>query len=126
MDQYIELGHIYYRPRVGSRLVYSLGTSEKEDAHVVRVAARILEGGFFVSYEKARVGTRVRVREHHRIEHRRGAVGKVVGTYGGEKFAAVDVLFADGRRRLFWPEDLEEISSPQPWWRSLLGRSNAQ
>ena len=86
-----------------------------------------LEGGFFfMGYEQARVGTRVRVREHHRIEHRRGAVGKVVGIYGGEEYTAVDVLFADGRRRLFWPGDLEEISSPQPWWRSLLGGSSAQ
>jgi hypothetical protein len=33
----------------------------------------------------------------------------------------VDVLFSDRLRWLFWPEDLEEISSSQPWWRSLLG-----
>ncbi len=80
------------------------------------MAARILEGGFLVGYEQARLGTRVRVREHHRIEHRRGALGKVVGTYGGEEFTAVEVLFPNGQRRLFWPGDLEEVSPTQRWW----------
>jgi hypothetical protein len=64
---------------------------------------------------------RVRVADHHRIEERRGLVGRVVGCYGGEVHVAVDVRFADGRQRLFWPEDLEEIASPRPWWRYLLG-----
>jgi hypothetical protein len=71
--------------------------------------------------EEVRAGMRVKVREHHRIEERRGLLGKVVGIYGGAEFAAVEVLFPDGRRRLFWPADLEEISSPQRWWRSLRG-----
>jgi hypothetical protein len=32
------------------------------------------------------------------------------------------VRFSDGRRRLFWPSDLEEIASPQlSVWRSPLG-----
>jgi hypothetical protein len=67
------------------------------------------------------VGTKVRVRQEHRILERRGMVGKVVGRYGGEEYVAVDVRFSDGRRRLFWPSDLEEIVSPQPsLWRSLL------
>ena len=39
---------------------------------------------------------------------------------------AVDVRFSGGRRRLFWPEDLEEIPSPRPWWRSLLGETSAE
>jgi hypothetical protein len=39
---------------------------------------------------------------------------------------AVDVRFSGGHRRLFWPEDLEEISSPRPWWRSLLGITSAE
>ncbi len=68
---------------------------------------------------------RVKVGERHRIEERRDLVGKVVGTYGGEEFTAVEVLFPNGQRRLFWPADLEEVSSPQRrwwWWRrSLLG-----
>jgi hypothetical protein len=67
------------------------------------------------------VGTKVRVREKHRILERRGMVGKVVGRYGGEEYVAVDVRFSDGRRRLFLPSDLEEIASPKPsLWRSVL------
>ena len=62
--------------------------------------------------EAVRAGMRVKVRDHHRIEQRRGLVGKVVGTYGGEEFTAVDVLFPDGQQLLFWPGDLEETSSP--------------
>jgi hypothetical protein len=69
------------------------------------------------------VGTRVRVREHHRIAERRGAVGEVVGRYGGEQFVAVEVRLSDGERRLFWPGDLEEVSSPRPWWGALLSWS---
>ena len=71
--------------------------------------------------EQARTGTRVRVMEHHRVEERRGLVGKVVARYGGEAYIAVDVRLADGERRLFWPRDLEEISSPNAWWHSLVG-----
>jgi hypothetical protein len=67
------------------------------------------------------VGTKVRVRQEHRILERRGMVGKVVGRYGGEEYVAVDVRFSDGRRRLFWPSDLEEIASPKSsLWRSVL------
>ena len=67
------------------------------------------------------VGTKVRVRQEHRIVERRGMVGKVVGRYGGEEYVAVDVRFPDGHHRLFWPSDLEEIGSPRPsLWRSLL------
>jgi hypothetical protein len=68
-----------------------------------------------------RAGMRVKVRDHHRIEQRRGLLGKVVGTYGGEEFTAVDVLFPDGQRRLFWPKDLEEVSSTKPWWAFIAG-----
>jgi hypothetical protein len=75
--------------------------------------------------EKARPGMRVRVMEHHRVEERRGLMGTVVGLYGGEQYIAVDVRLADGQYRLFWPRDLEEISSPQAWWRSLLGEDAA-
>ena len=67
------------------------------------------------------VGTKVRVRQEHRILERRGMVGKVVGRYGGEEYVAVDVRFSDGRRRLFWPSDLEEIASAQPsLWRFVV------
>ena len=47
-------------------------------------------------------------------------MGRIVGRYGGRKHVAVDVRLSDGRRRLFWPENLEEASPPPPWWRSLF------
>ena len=77
--------------------------------------------------ERARPGTRVRVMEHHRLkERRRGLVGTVVARYGGEEYIAVDVRLADGQSRLFWPRDLEEISSsPKAWWRLLVGWGSA-
>ncbi len=62
----------------------------------------------------AHVGMRVKVQNHHRIEERRGLVGKVVGKYGGNEYIVVGVRFPDGRYRLFWPGDLEEVSSPIP------------
>jgi hypothetical protein len=72
--------------------------------------------------EQARHGTWVRVMDNHRVEERRGLVGKVVARYGGEEYIAVEVRLADGQYRLFWPRDLEEISSsPKAWWRFLLG-----
>ena len=70
--------------------------------------------------QEARVGMRVKVADHHRIEQRRGLVGKVVGCYGGKEHVVVDVRFPDGRQRLFRPEDVEELASPPPWWRSFL------
>jgi hypothetical protein len=67
------------------------------------------------------VGTKVRVRQEHRILERRGMIGKVVGRYGGEEYVAVDVRFSNGQRRLFWPSDLQEIASPKPsLWSSVL------
>jgi hypothetical protein len=40
---------------------------------------------FADSEEPPVIGTKVRVGEHHRIAERRGMVGRVVGTYGGEE-----------------------------------------
>ena len=81
-----------------------------------------LAKGNSMTPEQARPGMRVRITQHHRIAERRGLVGKVVARYGGEEYVAVDVRLADGQYRLFWPRDLEEISSsPKAWWRSLLG-----
>jgi hypothetical protein len=71
-------------------------------------------------------GVRVRVAEGHRIVERRGMVGRVVGRYGGDEYVAVDVRFPDGRQRLFWPSDLEEVSPPPSWWRSLIGRGSVK
>src|SRR3712207_8906360 len=61
--------------------------------------------------QDARLGIRVKVADHHRIEQRRGLVGKVVGCYGGEEHVVVNVRFPDGRQRLFQPEDLEKVAS---------------
>ena len=61
--------------------------------------------------EQATPGLRVRVKEHHRVQERRGLMGTVMARYGGEEYVAVDVRLADGQYRLFWPRDLEEISS---------------
>jgi hypothetical protein len=58
------------------------------------------------------IGTRVRVCEHHKIAERRGRVGEVVGYYGSDDYVALEVRLSDGECRLFWPGDLEEISSP--------------
>jgi hypothetical protein len=80
-----------------------------------------------VTAEEACVGMKVRVSKEHRILERRGVVGRVVGRYGGVEHVAVDVRFPNGEHRLFWPGDLEEISSPQPsWWRSLLSGGSAE
>jgi hypothetical protein len=70
--------------------------------------------------QDVRVSMRVRVTDRHRIAERRGLLGKVVGRYGGEEHVVVDVRFADGHQRLFRPEDLEDVSSQRPWWRSLI------
>ena len=76
--------------------------------------------------EEVRIGAMVRVREHHTIAERRGMVGRIVDRYGGgEEYMAVDVRFSNGQQRLFWLEDLEEISSSRPWWRALRGRGSA-
>jgi hypothetical protein len=59
--------------------------------------------------EQASPCTRVRVIDNHRVQERRGLLGKVVARYGGEDYIAVDVRLTDGQYRLFWPRDLEEI-----------------
>jgi hypothetical protein len=66
------------------------------------------------------IGTRDRVRAHHRMAERRRMVGKIIGYYGGDDYVALEVRLSDGECRLFWPGDLEEISpmSPSLWWHS--------
>jgi hypothetical protein len=45
--------------------------------------------------EQAQRGMRVRVMEHHRVEERRGLMGKVVARFGREEYIAVDVRLAE-------------------------------
>ncbi|HSK85631.1 MAG TPA: hypothetical protein VK902_19835 [Rubrobacter sp.] len=93
---------------------------EKEEGSVAQ------RRGVVMKPEDVHIGATVRVQERHRITERRGMVGRIADHYGKDGYTAVDVRFSDGHRRLFWPEDLEEISSPRPWWRLLLGRANAE
>ena len=72
--------------------------------------------------ETVPVGLQVRVREDYRDSELRGTVGKVVGSYGGEELVVLDVYLPDGRYQLFWPGDLDDVATPEPWWRCLLGR----
>ena len=76
-----------------------------------------------MSAEQVRPGMRVRVMEHHMVHERPDhLVGTVAARYGAEDYMAVDVRLDGGQYRLFWPSDLEEISSsPKAWWRLLLG-----
>jgi hypothetical protein len=71
--------------------------------------------------QEAPLGMKVRVREDHRIKELRGTVGKVVGSYGGEELMVLGVHFPDGRYQLLWSGDLDDVGSPEPWWRCLLG-----
>ena len=75
----------------------------------------------------ARPGIAVRIGNSYRITERRGVPGRIVGCYGGGEYTAVDVRFDDGVRQFFWPEDLDEISSPRRhWWHSLLGGTSVR
>ena len=79
-----------------------------------------------MSAEQVRPGMRVRVMDHHMLEQRRRLVGTVAARCGAEDYMAVDVRLNGGQYRLFWPSDLEEISSsPKAWWRLLLGWGSA-
>lgn len=45
----------------------------------------------------------------------------VVGAVAGAPGSALDAPIPEGCQRLFWPTDLEEISSSQAWWHFLRG-----
>ena len=70
-----------------------------------------------MSAEQVRPSMRVRVIEHHMAHKSRDLlVGTVVALYGAEDYMAVDVCLDSGQYRLFWPSDLEKISSsPKAW-----------
>jgi hypothetical protein len=68
--------------------------------------------------EDRQVGTRVRVQLDYRKQHRRGAVVTIEKRYGIPEYTTFEVLFADGRRELFWDHQLEEAkeTSSKRWW----------
>jgi len=79
-----------------------------------------------MSAEQVHPGMRVRVIEHHMVHERRDLLeGTVVARYGAEDYMVVDVRLDGGQYKLFWPSDLEEIFSPKPWRRLLLGWGSA-
>ena len=62
--------------------------------------------------EDARVGTRVRVQLDYAEPHLQGSVGTVQKRHGIPEYAAFDVLLPDGRTKLFWEHQLEEVREP--------------
>ena len=71
--------------------------------------------------EVAQVGTRVRVQlDYGEPPPLQGALGTIQKRYGVPEYTAFEVLFADGRTKLFWEHQLEEAkelsSRPKRWW----------
>ena len=62
--------------------------------------------------EVAQVGTRVRVQLDYREPQRQGSVGTIKKRYGVPDYTAFDVLLPDGRTKLFWEHQLEEVREP--------------
>jgi hypothetical protein len=60
--------------------------------------------------EQAHIGKRVRIRADHRSVPLRGLQGTVEKRWGNPDHLALDVLFDDGTRQLFWYHELEEIA----------------
>jgi hypothetical protein len=68
----------------------------------------------------ARIGTRVRVQLDYGEPSLQGSVGTIKKRYGIPEYTAFEVLFPDGRTKLFWEHQLEEAeessSQPKRWW----------
>jgi hypothetical protein len=56
-----------------------------------------------VASKKARIGMKMRVHEGYRKAHLRGLIGTIMERYGGERYVAFEVLFANGRLEPFFP-----------------------
>jgi hypothetical protein len=65
-----------------------------------------------VELEAAQVGTRVRVRLDYGEPHLQGSVGTIQKRYGVPDYTAFDILLPDGRTKLFWEHQLEEVTEP--------------
>ena len=60
--------------------------------------------------EEARIGERVRIRVDHRSTVLRGLEGTIEKRWGNPDHVALNVLFEDGTRQLFWYHELEETA----------------
>ena len=60
--------------------------------------------------EEARIGTKVMVDEAGLGSEWRGLAGTIIGKWGHPEYLALDVRMEDGRTRLFWHHELEEIA----------------
>jgi hypothetical protein len=59
--------------------------------------------------EQAKIGASVRVSDSGLHSELRGLTGTVSGLWGHPGYLALDVRMEDGRTRLFWHYELEEI-----------------
>jgi hypothetical protein len=67
-----------------------------------------------VELEAAQVGTGVRVHLDYGEPHLQGSVGTVQKRYGVPEYTAFDILLPDGRTKLFWEHQLEEVREAAP------------
>jgi hypothetical protein len=63
-----------------------------------------------VRYEQVRVDKRVRARRPARAGVR-GVVGSVLRCYGEPEYLAVEVIANDGRSRVFWYHEVDEVEA---------------
>jgi len=59
---------------------------------------------------EAKIGASVRVSDSGLHPELRGQTGTVSGMWGHPEYLALDVRMEDGRTRLFWHHELEEIA----------------
>jgi hypothetical protein len=103
--------------------------AKDDDALCAVVREHLIEAPRPGAFRSSGSGDRLDPRLRHRVRRRGVRLGTLpwwVGSPTITRYMAVDVRFAGGQRKLFWPEDLEEIPSPRPWWRSLLGGANVE
>ena len=73
-----------------------------------------------MEWEAARVGMRVQVQLDYGEPSVQGAVGTIKKRYAVPEYTAFEVLFPDGRTKLFWDHQLEEAREQshrsKRWW----------
>ena len=62
--------------------------------------------------DDARVGTTVQVQLDYGESSLQGSLGTIQKRYGVPEYTAFEVLFPDGRTKLFWEHQLEEAKEP--------------